>query len=146
MGVGPADRQPAGRSGAGVTGTGGIVGERGGNIPFVEEDELAQGTSPDGAVVAHGSADGDGGGHEDIVGNAEQRPQLGLDEQVPARHDAAVAQGSGGEQKVLTGRIDRGTLHRVGRTVADEAAQDEHRCIVQMVDVVLHRASHGRLG
>ena len=55
-------------------------------------------------MVAHGSADGDGGGHEDIVGDAEERPQLGLDEQVPAGHDAAVAEGSSGEQKVLTGQ------------------------------------------
>ena len=49
------------------------------------------------------------------------------------------------EQQVLARRVHRRTLGRRGAAVADEAREDQHRHLLELVDVRLHRARHAGL-
>ena len=92
-----------------------------------------------------GLAERDRGGDDHAVRDAEQRAQLVLDELVPGGHHAAVAEGAGGEQQVLAGRVDAGALGGGRVAVADEAREHHDRRLLEVVDEVLHRARHARL-
>ena len=62
-----------------------------------------------------GPAEGDGRHDLDLVGDVQQRPQLGVGGELPARHDAAEPEGPGGQQQVLAGGVDGCTVGVVGR-------------------------------
>ncbi len=105
-----------------------------------------QGPAPDWAMAALGAAQRDGGSHERFVRNGQQRPKVAVDELVPTGHHASIAQCPRRQQQVLAGRVDRCAVHREGLAMADHAGQDQHRHLVQVLDVVLHGPGHGRLG
>src|SRR5580700_8635056 len=79
-------------SGRRVTGPGRVDGEGCRGVPLVEVDEFVQRPAPDGAVAAHRTAQGDGAGHEHVVGDTEKLPELGVDEQIPHGHHAPVTE------------------------------------------------------
>ena len=90
--------------------------------------------------MALGTAERDGGGHDDVGRDAEQVAELGFHRRVPHGEHTAVAQGTGGEQQVLTRRVHRRPVvdrcarlrrrflpGRTGREAATEAGQHHHR-------------------
>ena len=93
-----------------------------------------------------GSTERDGGGDGDAVGDTEQGSEVVLDEGVPDRHHAAVPERPGGEEEVLAGRVDRGSLGRVRRPVADEAGEDDDRDRLEVVDERRHGRACRALG
>ena len=71
------------------------------------------------------------GGDERVGGHVEYGPQLVVHEDMPHRHDAAVADGTGREQQVLARGIDVRTVERRQRPVWLVARKDERAGVLR---------------
>ena len=93
-----------------------------------------------------GPAKGDRGSDRDINWQLENLPELVLDGLVPDGHHTSVAHRSGREQQVLARGVDRRTFGEATLAAMLEAGDHDHRCLVDVVDEVLHRCSRSPLG
>ena len=75
--------------------------------PPLPEHQLGQRAPAHRAVAPLRAAQGDGRHDLDAVGDVQQRAKLGVRGELPIGHDAAVAEGAGGQQQVLAGGVDR---------------------------------------
>ena len=96
-------------------------------------------------MSALGLAQRDARRESNVVGNFEQRAQLGLDHVMPHRERPAVAQRPRREQQVLARRIHRRAFVRTRVAMALETYQHHNWSLFKVVNVVLHRCGHARL-
>ena len=82
----------------------------------------------------------------DAVGEPDDLAQLRFRQHVPHGHHAAVATVARREQQVLTRGVDRGALGEVGVVPVSDAGEHDDRCLLEVVDEVLHGGGHARLG
>ena len=94
---------------------------------------------------ALGMAEGDGCRHQHVVGDVEQRAELGFDGRVPQRHNAAQADGPGGQEQVLACGVHRRALVRTGVPMAHQTCENHDWRLLEAVDEALHGARHARL-
>ena len=86
----------------------------------------------------------DGGRQRVFIGDAQEFSKLGLNLAVPAGQHSPITKRPRCEQQVLAGGIDRGPVDQ-GLVALPYAGEHNNWSRLEVVDGILHRASHSRL-